>query len=186
MLKFLSIFALLTYSVISYASLPSVSSDWLYTRSDLIVVGKLTGTTVTTSQGKPAAVMKVFFSIKGSDVSDVLVCDDDSSQEGLRVTKGGPDTILEPKRIYYLRRIEGCYIGSFGYKSYINFYGEKNCIYTALAYQTERHENDFEPLETFIEKLTGVHPVLPSFLTSGPGECDGRIEEIKSTNDCKP
>lgn len=186
MFRLLTIIALLTHSVISYASLPSVSPDWLYTRSDLVVVGKLTGTTATIPNGKAAAVMKVFFSIKGSDASEVLVCDDDSNQEGLHVTKGETDTTLESKRIYYLKKIDGCYIGSFGYKSYINFYGEKNCIYTALAYRTERHENDFEPLEAFIEKLTGVHPVLPSFLTSRPGECDGRIEEIKPTNDCKP
>lgn len=186
MLRLLTILVFLTHSVISYASLPSVSSDWLSTRSDLIVVGKLTGTTTITPSGKAAAVMKVFFSIKGSNTSEVLVCDDDSSQEGLHVTKGATDTTLEPKRIYYLKKIEGCYIGTFGYKSYINFYGENNCIYTALAYQTERHEKDFEPLETFIEKLTGVHPVLPSFLTSRPGECDGKIEEIKPANDCKP
>lgn len=186
MLRRLSIFVFLTYSAISYASLAAVSPAWLYAHSDLIIVGKLTGKTVIAPNGKLAAIMEVFHSIKGSDTSDILVCNDDSNQEGLRVTNGKATAILEQKRIYYLKKIDGCYIGSFGYKSYINFYGKKNCIYTHLAYQTEYYENDLEPLETFIEKLTGVHPVLPSFLKSEPGECDGKIEEIKPSNDCKP
>ena len=184
MTRLLIITTFLTYSVICRASLPSVSSDWLYSHSDLVVIGKLTESRAVAPNGKPAAVMKVLFSIKGSDISDIFVCDDDSSQEGLKLTEGEINADHAPKRIYYLKKSGGCNIGSFGYKSYVNFYGDKNCVYTALAYPTEFHEKDFEPLETFIEKLTGAHFVLPSSLTSGPGDCDGRIEETKPANGC--
>ena len=162
MVRMLIMLLFMANSVVCYAKLPNFVPKELYERSDLVVVGLLTGDIGVAANGEKAAIMQVLFYIKGDGPSEIHVCDDNRDQEGLRVTKNPS----KEKEVFFLKKIDGCYIGAFGYKSLAYLYPGSSCIVTLLAYESESLPNDLEPLDVFITNLTGKPVVLPSSLTS--------------------
>lgn len=185
MLKIAILFSTLTYSAISCASLPSISPQQLFEQSDLVIVGKPTGEISLSTEGKKAAVVQNLYVIKGEATGNILVCNDSGEEGFAMISRSSGKVFREDTGIYFLKKKDGCHIGAIGYKSLVYLYKQKNCIVTELTYQTEIYQNDLEPIELFIEKLTGRTPDLPSFLKSKEGDCNEKIPKLEF-NDCKP
>ena len=145
------------------ASLRSFTAQEMYERSDMVVVSERLKKG--DGSGRTMAVLRNLYFIKGEKTEILMVCYDDSFDEGLNHT-------VEGRAIYFLKKNNGCLVGSVGYKSIVNFMPNSNCVFSGDIHLEQSNPNGAQPFENFVSHLLGdKYHVLPDFLKGNDDAC---------------